>query len=197
MCPNGNHFAAAAGVPQTWNRSSTSLASHTIPELPEVEQLAEAPSDKETLASLLSSFQSMGLIQEQPLQEAKAKHLAQTSGSQAVASPFASPEHASQLESSEGDDSKAIAGKLRAQGSHPRQLSVGTVSSASSTGAGGLANAASLGSKNPSPFASPSQQLHHISSNSSLGSGPGKSPSGRISQPTMRQPSSPAVSSAI
>ena len=182
----------AADAPQPWSRTSTSLASNTIPEIPE--ELAEAPSDKETLASLLSSFQNMGLIQEQPSQTSQVQPAPQSGVTQAqLASPFASPDHAPKPEIFESLDANTVgSNRTGRQTAHSRQLS-GTASSASSTGAGGLTAAASTGSKSPSPFASRTQQMLHISSNSSMASVPGKSSSGRTSQPVLRQASSPLV----
>lgn len=184
------------GLHQSWNRSSTSLAGHTIPE---AEQLADGPVDSHTMASLLSSFQTMGLIPDQHSKNSYTDPHAQAATSQAhMASPFASPEHAPALDFLEGDVKTVGSRRMRTQSSaHAGQLSGGTLSlaSSSSSGAGGLPSKNSAGLNTYSPFASPIQQLHKMSSASSMGSGPGKSPSGRTSQNPSRQMSSPAPQS--
>lgn len=185
------------GLHQSWNRSSTSLAGHTIPE---AEQLADGPVDTHTMASLLSSFQTMGLVPDQHIKNAYTDPHAQADTSQAhMATPFASPEHAPALDFFEGGDARTVGSRrMRTQSSaHAGQLSGGTPSlaSSSSSGAGGLPSKNSAGLNTYSPFASPNQQLHMMSSASSMSSGPGKSPSGRTSQNPSRQMSSPAPNS--
>ncbi|KAL0020292.1 hypothetical protein WJX77_002528 [Trebouxia sp. C0004] len=182
------------GLHQPWNRSSTSLAGHTIPE---AEQLADGPVDSHTMASLLSSFQTMGLIPDQHTKNSYTDPHAQAVTNQAhMATPFASPEHAPALDFLEGGDAKTVGSRrMRTQSSaRAGQLSGGTPSlaSSSSSGAGGLPSKNSAGLNTYSPFASPNQQLHKMSSASSMGSGPGRSPSGRTSQNPSCQMSSPA-----
>ena len=186
-----------SGVSQQWGRPPPSLAGHTIPE---AEQLADAPADSHAMASLLNSFQTMGLISDQHTTSAQAgAHSQAVAGQTHMSSPFASPEHAPPLDFSEGGDGKSFGRRrMGTQGSaHAGQLSGGTLShaSSSSSGAGGLASKTSPGLISHTPFASASQQLHKMSSASSMGSGPGRSPSGRTSQIPSRQASSPAAHS--
>ena len=152
------------------------------------------------MASLLSSFQTMGLIPDQHTTNSYTDPHAQADTSQAhMQTPFAAPEHAPALDFFEGGDAKTVGSRrMRSQSSaHAGQLSGGTPSlaSSSSSGAGGLPNKNSAGLNTYSPFASPNQQLHKMSSASSaasMGSGPGKSPSGRTSQNPSCQMSNPA-----
>lgn len=175
--------------------TSTSLAGQTIPE---AEQLLDAPVDNDALAALLNSFQNMGVTSIQPTKKSQPEQNPHGGvGQTHIASPFASPEHAVPLDIHEGEDAKAVgATRMRGQGSNQtRQLSGGAASLASSASSGPTAHASSAGRPGHSPFASPNQQLHKVASTSSTGSVPGRSPSGRISQPISRQASSPSVPS--
>ena len=183
-----------AGLPQ-YAHTPTSLAGQTIHE---AEQLLDAPVDDRALATLLNSFQNMGFTSIQPNTKAQPEQKPRGGvGQTHIASPFASPEHATPLDFPEGEDAKAVgATRMRSQGSNQaRQFSGGAASIASSASSGPNSHPHSASRPGHSPFASPHQQLHKVASTSSTGSVPGRSPSGRISQPTSRQASSPSLPS--
>lgn len=181
-----------AGLPQKYGHMPLSLAGQTIPE---AEQVVGVSVDDHALATLLNSFQKMGVTSTQPPKKAQPEQKSQGGGGQAyVASPFASPDHAPPLDFLEGGDPKVV-GAMRMGSSQPGQLSGRVASLASSSSSGPpLPRAGSANRGSHSPFASPNQQLHKMSSNSSGGSVPGRSPSGHISQTASQQISSPLPS---
>ena len=194
LCVTWSYCLGAAGLPQHWSRSVTSLAGHTIPE---AEQLADGPAEHHALASLLNSFQSLGPVSSPHHKPTHADSQHQTGVSHShMASPFASPEHAPVLEAFEGGDAKTVGSRRtrRQSSAQPGQASGGlSLASSSSSGASCLPNNFPTGVNSHTPFASPKEQLYKMSSASSMGSGPGKSPSGGTSQNVSRQSSSPTI----
>ena len=181
-----------AGLPQKYGHTPSSLAGQTIPE---AEQVAGGSVDNHALATLLNTFQKMGVTSTQPPKKAQPEQKAQGGGGQThVASPFASPDHAPPLDFCDGGDPKAVGG-MRKGSNHSGQLPsrVASLGSSSSSGPPPI-QAASANRASHSPFASPNQQLHKMSSNSSGGSVPGRSPSGHASQTISQQVSSPLPS---
>ena len=122
-----------AGLPQKYGHTPSSLAGQTIPE---AEQVAGGSVDDHALATLLNSFQNMGVTSTQPPKKAQPEQKAQGGGGQAhFASPFASPDHAPPLDFFDGGDSKAVGGMRK--GSNPSgQLPsrVASLGSSSSSG---------------------------------------------------------------
>ena len=150
--------------------------------------------DDHALATLLNSFQSMGVTSTQQPKQAQPEHKPQGNVGQ-IASPFASPEHAPALDFFEGGDSKAVGGMTRrSQGSTQLGQLPGRVASLETSSSLGPPQATSASRASHSPFASPGQQMHKMSSNSSGGSASGKSPSDHASQNASRQASSPLPS---
>lgn len=144
--------------------------------------------DDHALATLLNSFQQMGVTSTQP-KTAQTEQTSQGGAGQVyVASPFASPDHAPSLDFLEGGDPTAVGGYR--SGSNQLGQLPSRAASLDSSSQSGLRPPQVTSANRASPFASPIQQLHKVSSNSSAGSVLGRSPSGRTSQTTSRQASS-------
>lgn len=152
--------------------------------------------DDHALATLLNSFQNMGVTSTQQPRKAQLEQKPQGGvGHTGYASPFASPEHAPPLDFFEGGDSKAVGGtRKRSQGSAQLGQQSGHAASLGSSSSSGLPHATSASRASHSPFASPGQQMNKMSSTSSAGSVPGRSPSDHTSQNPSRQASSPLPS---
>ncbi|KAL3147337.1 hypothetical protein ABBQ32_002820 [Trebouxia sp. C0010 RCD-2024] len=179
------------GLPQKYGHTPSSLAGQTIPE---AEQVSGVSMDDHALATLMNSFQSMGVTSTQQPKKAQPEHQPQGGVGQ-IATPFASPEHAPPLDFFEGGDSKAVGGMTkRSQGSAQLGQLSGRVASTETSSSLGPPPATSASRASHSPFASPGQQMHKMSSTSSGGSVPGRSPSDHTSQNASRQASSPLPS---
>lgn len=180
-----------AGLAQKYGHTPSSLAGQTIPE---AEQVSGVSMDDHALATLMNTFQSLGVTSTQQPKKAQPEHQPQGGVGQ-IATPFASPEHAPPLDFFEGGDSKAVGGMTkRSQGSTQLGQLSGRVASTETSSSLGPPQATSASRASHSPFASPGQQMHKMSSTSSAGSVPGRSPSDHTSQNASRQASSPLQS---